>query len=209
MGLLLIVALYSLSVFNADGKTLISTQAQVRDHVITNREVAIHKIVDKALGLRPDLHDDNSPLQALIREWLLYFEAQNFYNNPVPDKKIEESLKKVEQALKQSEEKKKWAITTSELEKKIRRREEANRLYLFKRKASVLPVSLTELETEYVRNRTLYGGKTFKEVRDEIRKQRDQESLEQRLQQWFEILENKYNVQRFFKYQAKDELSDD
>jgi hypothetical protein len=181
-------------------RPLIITVAQVRNHVITSREVDIHKAVDKALGVRSDLSNIDESLELLIREWLLYFESMSFYNNRVEPSAVDEALAQALSYLKKDGAWTALSMDQSELRKKIQRRLEADRLYLFKKKASVLPVTLAELEAEFTQNRVNYGAATFAEVREEIRKNKAQENLRQRLEQWFEILETKYRVQRFSKY---------
>ncbi len=179
---------------------MIATIAQVRNHVITSRELAIHKAVDKVLGSRSDRSKIDQPLELLIREWLLFNEAKSFYNNPIPSSQIESYMKKAEVGLKKESSWQKLAISQDELREKITRRLEADRLFLFKKKASVLPVSLSELESEYAQNKAKFGSASFSEVREKIRQDKAEENLNQRLEQWFQILEKKYSVQRFAKY---------
>jgi len=180
--------------------TLIATIAQVRNHVITSRELAIHQELDKVLGTRSDKAKAGQPLELLIREWLLFYEAKIFYNNSVPSSEIESELKKAVSGLKIKNSWQKLAISQEEVREKIMRRLEADRLFLFKKKASVLPIPLSELEAEYTQNKVQYGGASFGEVREKIRKLKAEENLNQRLEQWFQVLEKKYSVQRFAKF---------
>lgn len=182
------------------GPTLIATIAQVRNHVITSRELAIHEALDKVLGSRSDRTKLDQPLELLIREWLLFYEAKSFYNNPVALSEIESDFKEAVAGLKRAGSWQKLAMSKDEIRQKIIRRLEADRLYLFKKKASALPVTLSELESEYAQKKILYGSAPFSEVREKIRQDKAEENLNQRLEQWFQILEKKYNVQRFAKY---------
>ena len=184
---------------------LVATVAQVRNHVITSRELSIHVALEKILGSRLDRAKVNQPLELLIREWLLFYEAKSFYNNSISNSELESDFKKAVEGLKKSGSWQELAIGQDEVREKIARRKEADRLYLFKKKASVLPVSLAELEAEYTQNRVRYGTAPFTEVREKIRQIKAEENLKQRLEQWFQILEKKYSVQRFTKYAPKVE----
>lgn len=184
----------------AFSKILIATVAQVKSHVITSREVAIHKSIDNVLGKRLANFSDEGPEEQVIREWLLFFEASTFYNTKVQNKKVSEYLGVAKKRLGKSGKWKKLSVSESEMKEKIRRRLEANRLYNFKKKASILPVSLAEIETEYTQNRIRYGNQSFEEVKDKIRKNKIDMNLKRRMEQWFQVLEQKYKVQRFSKF---------
>ena len=62
------------------GEILIATVAQVKNHVITSREVQIHYLLDKSLGTPKEFFRDQNPVEQNIREWLLFYEARAFYN---------------------------------------------------------------------------------------------------------------------------------
>ncbi len=177
-------------------ETLIRTIGQVQNHVITSREIEIHKLV---MGILANDFQDlkvKDPAEQIIREWLLYLEASSFYNNKISNKKLDRLVSKVKSDLKS----KAWlkqGIQLGEVREKIKRRLEADRLYLFKKKASVLPVSNAEIETEYTQNRVKYGNFEFEEIKDKIRDNKIEENLQMRLEQWFQVLEKKYRVQRF------------
>ncbi len=184
----------------ATGKILIATVAQVKNHVITSREVSIHKELDQVLGKKFEDFTDGNSTEEVIREWLLYFEAISFYNNKITDSRLSESLQRAQTRLVKSSGWKKLGVTGQELKNKIRRRMEADRIYTFKKKASVLPVSLSEIETEYTQNRMGYGNESFDEAKEKIRKKKTDQNMKTRMGQWFNVLERKYKVQRFSKF---------
>ena len=100
---------------------------------------------------------------------------------------------------------KKWQrlqVTSAEFNEMVKRKREAQRLFLFKKEASILPVSDNEIESEYKQNRIRYGTLSFDQVKEKIRKKKTEENLKQRLDNWFEVLERKYRVQRFAKYDS-------
>ncbi len=184
----------------AEAEILIKTVAQVKNHVITSREVDIHKVVMEAAGTEFQNLRVKKPIEEVIREWLLFFEASSFYNAGISNEKVSEVYKKAKEKIAASD----WKnldLDPNVLREKIRRRMEADRLFVFKRKASVLPVSLSEIETEYTQNRVNYGNLKFDDVKEKIRQNKVEENLLDRLEQWFQVLEKKYKVQRFSQFQ--------
>ena len=93
---------------------------------------------------------------------------------------------------------KKLKIKDEELKEKIKRNLEANRIYRFKKKASVLPVSSVEVENEYMENQKKY--KSFQKGKAElqIRKSLEQKNIKKQLGNWFNFLEQKYKVRYFY-----------
>ena len=49
-------------------------------------------------------------------------------------------------------------------------------------------------------DRIRYGNMKFEEAKNQIRKNKIKDNLQDRLEQWFVVLEKKYKVQRFSKY---------
>lgn len=176
------------------------TEAQVKGHVITSREVAIHKLLKSQLGGSFEHFKEDSPIEQVIKEWLLYSEASSFYNSKVPSSTVRRKVNRILEKKKLKQQMKALSLGEKELSQKVRRYLEAERLYTFKKKASVLPVTLNEIETEYTENRIRYGSLTFEEAKNKIRQNKIQENLQSRLEQWFLVLESKYKVQRFSKY---------
>ena len=184
------------------GEIIIATVAQVKNHVITTREVKIQYVIDRALKRAPYFRTKREPVEQLIREWLLYFEAMDFYSNRLMSDKVTQTMNELAQWLPKVDGWKELQVSNSELRKFVAAKLEADRLFDFKQKASTLPVSESEIESEYKQNRVRYGTQPLKEVREKIRSQKTRESLERRLSNWFAVLEKKYNVQRFVEYNA-------
>ena len=202
--LLTLIIFVSLSV--SAGEILIATVAQVKNHVITSREVQIHFLLDKSLGVRREYFNDKNPVEQIIREWLLYYEATSFYSDRLSQRVKNKEASRARAKLGKLKPWRALDVTSTELSEMISRRLEAERLYLFKKKASVLPVAQSEVETEYNQNRIRYGSLSFDEVKGKIRNQKVQKNLQDRLSQWFQVLEKKYRVQRFAKYNEQNNL---
>lgn len=182
------------------GEIVVATVAQVKNHVITTREVQIHYVLDRLLKHDLYLQDDKDPVEQLIHEWLLYFEAKEFYTTPLSPLTVINKLQKISPQLSGVKGWDKLDVTQSELLEIMKRKMEARRLYAFKKQASILPVADAEVESEYKQHRVRYGTLTLPEVKEKIRQRRTAENLNQRLINWFAVLEKKYRVQRFAKY---------
>lgn len=189
-----LVLLFSSSL---SAKVLVKTIGQVKSHVITSRELSIHEKVKKNLGDSFESFQADSSFEQVIKEWLLYLEAIAFYNTKISEQEVKLKKQTLLGKLKSEEGWSQLQVTDQELTEKVRRRLEAERLYTFKKKASVLPVSLGEVETEYTQNRVRYGALSFEEAKPQIQKNKVRENLQRRLKQWFRVLEKKYKVQRF------------
>lgn len=196
--LLSIAILFCSQAFGA--KILIATVAQVKNHVITSREVEIHQELDRIFGKRFEKLSDEDPEEQVIREWLLFYEASTFYNSPVNASQSRKLFNLAKQRLANSKKWRRLSVTEKELNEKVKRRLEAERLYQFKKKASVLPVSQSEIEVEYTQNRIRYGNQSFEEAKDKIRQAKVDANLNRRMEQWFQVLSQKYKVQRFSKF---------
>ncbi len=196
----LLIFLIFYSAHTASAKVLIATVAQVKNHVITSREIAIHKELDVALGQSLNEFGPEAGTEEVIREWLLFLEASTFYNSKVAQNRVNKYIDRVQAQLSKTAAWNQLGVSASELQTKVRRRLEAERIYNFKKKASVLPVSLSEIETEYTQNRIRYGNESFEGVKEKIRQNKVEENLQSRMEQWFLVLERKYKVQRFSKF---------
>ncbi|MCB0378862.1 MAG: hypothetical protein KDD33_10240 [Bdellovibrionales bacterium] len=198
----LLFFLFLSSVMAPAGQVLISTVAKVKNHVVTSREVEIHNHLDKVLGFLGEMTPVDDPVEKVIREWLLYYEASSFYNTGLASSQIQKSMGDAQKKLSGHKDWQRLGVTQSELKQMVERRLQAERLYKFKKKASVLPVSDAEVESEYSQNRIRYGNLSFEEVRTQIRNNKIQQNLDVRMNHWFEVLERKYKVQRFAGFKA-------
>ena len=189
--------LFLLITSSASAKVLIVTVAQVKSHVITSREIQIHNQVKAVLDSTFEDFKAEKTIEEVIREWLLFFEASTFYNSNIQAGEVDSLTQKALSKLIQVKKWKSLGVSKSELREKVARRLEADRIFVFKKKASVLPVSMGEIESEYNQNRIRYGNQSFDEVKEKIRSNRVKENLDNRLSQWFIVLEKKYKVQRF------------
>ena len=180
-----------------EGKTLIRALARVKDHVITTREVAVHKAV------RPFLDDHflenlkKNTEKQLITEWLLFYEALDFYSQPIEVPEENKIWRKAKKQMLRSGNWKKFKIKDGELREKIKRNLEANRIYQFKKKASILPISSVEIENEYMEDQEKYKSFQKDKAELQIRKDLEQKNIEKQLDNWFNFLEQKYKVRYF------------
>ena len=160
------------------GKVLIAALAQVKDHVITTRETAIHEALIPVLNDSSENPKKTSSRDQVVREWLLFYEALEFYNQPVRVSEQTEKWKAVRRHVTRFGARKKFKIKDKELREKVRRTLEAKRLYDFKKKASNLPVSVIEVENEYRENRKNYKSTDEDKAKIRIRKNLEQKKLQ-------------------------------
>ena len=179
------------------GKVLITVLAQVKDHVITSRETAIHEALTPVFDYGFNSFKKISSKDQVIKEWLLFYEALGFYNYPVGDSEQIEKWKLAKKRAIQSGVWKKLTMNDDELREKVRRYLEAERLYDFKKKASKLPISVVEVENEYKQNQTRYSSMNTDKAKVQIRKNLEQKKLKKHLDEWFGVLEQKYKVYYF------------
>jgi len=185
------------------GEILLATIAQVKNHVITTREIQMHYILDKLLGNKPYLDQQKDPVESLISEWLLVFEARDFYDKPMSNDVVLGKVKALMPKLKAVKGWDQLVVSETELRGMVLRKLEARRLFEFKRKASRLPVSDSEVEVDYKQNRIRYGTTEFAKVKEDIRSRKAEENMKLRLGNWFTVLAKKYRVQRFAEYNQK------
>ena len=178
-------------------KILISTVAQVENHVITSREVDIHRLLNQVLKPEARGQKGEEVERSLIREWVLFYEASSFFNTSVPTEKIQKLRKKAQKSLASSKTWRNLDVTPSELKEKIRRQLESSRLYAFKKKTSIQPVPLADLKAEYGRDPSPYKNQSFEQVQEKIRQDLEEKTLKERMEQWFQVLEKKYEVRLF------------
>ena len=179
------------------GKVLIVALAQVKDHVITSREIDIHKALNPVLGYDFEGFKKISFRDQVVKEWLLFYEALGFYSHPVKDSKQMEKWKQAKRRAVQSGVWRRFKMNDDELREKVKRHLEAKRLYGFKKEASKLPISSFEIENEYKQNKKRYRSMEPDKVKAQISKNLERKKLREHLSDWFGVLEQKYKVRYF------------
>ena len=154
-------------------------------------------LVGQALGSKWHEFKQKDPGERVIRFWLLYFEAASFYNKEVGGGTLDDLITKASAELKTNKEWQELDVTDEELKSLLSRFLQAKRLFLFKEKASMLPVPESEVRAEYAQNKIRYGNLSYEEAAQRIQASKARQSLTQRLERWFKALEKKYRVQRF------------
>ncbi len=182
-------------------EVLVTALAQVKDHVVTTRETAIHEALVSALGYDFGSPEKISSRDQVVREWLLFYEALGFYSHPVKDSEQIKKWKLAKDLSMQSGVWRKLEMSDDELKEKVRRHMEVQRLYDFKKKASKTPVSVIEIENEYRQNQKHYQSMNVDKAKNKIHKYLEQKKTAKQLNEWFRVLEQKYKV-RYFSEQS-------
>lgn len=184
-------------------------QAEIGEHVITSREVQISWVVEQALfATKSDKLDRrhwlvqigdnnfNTQLQQVMTETLVRQEAESFSVAQVGSDLVKKDLEHILALVETWAEWKKWEVTDSELEAILLRRRIAKQFLKFKNESSGVVVRDEEAKEYFEKNRYKFGSAPFAQFKDTIKEVLAQKQLEEKLKDWFEILQRKYKVRR-------------
>ena len=85
-------------------------------------------------------------------------------------------------------------VQPAETKKAIQRKLRAKKFIRFKADSSVVPVTNTEAREYFDNNRLKFGDLPFENFKENIKAYLSRQQVEQRLRDWFEVLQNKYKV---------------
>ncbi len=182
----------------ATRRDLIITQALARvgDHVLTLREVEINGLVEQALYPDQAVSEDLAiRVNAVLLEWVVYLEAKSFSMRGLEGEEMRAELSRVQSFWKGHSKWGKWEVSEGELSAILNRKAIAKNLIQFKSNSSLVPVSDQEAFDYFEKNRSRFGQLPFSNFKDNIKKFLAQQRLDQRLKDWFEVLQKKYKIQ--------------
>jgi hypothetical protein len=176
-------------------------------YFVTSREVQINFFLEQLLeqmnGSKkaikmiqlqdPDFANHTSEV---LLEWIIYKEASTF--------EAELSTSDIQKELKYVQEKAKtypaWAsldVTGDEEKKFLERKILVKKFMRLKSDSSKIPVSDAEAEIYFKKNRNKFGSLPFENFRENIRVFLQNSQTDQRLKNWYEVLNRKYKVRNF------------
>ena len=180
---------------------------EAKDQFITSREVQINEAVESALGSKGDgkslqfaeIGHENFPTKVndVLTEWVVYFEAQSFSADTVPKSAIEDAAQRVEKATANSAAWKRLEVSKSELEEVLKRKLSAKSFIRLKTESSLMPVTDSEAQAYFKKNRLKFGNLPFTSFRESIKAHLRQQQMDRRMKDWLEILQKKYKVRNF------------
>lgn len=193
----------------AEAKELISMAVgQVRDHVLTSREVHISEGLEQALySAQPNMpikfiRQVESPqfakqVTSTLLEWVVYLEARSMAVTRLEEGEIDKALAKSKEILGRLATWQDLQVSSRELKKSLERKIMAKKLIRFRAESSVVPVSDAEAERYFHQNRLKFGNLPFENFKSSIKTFLSRQQVEKRLKDWFEVLQAKYQVRNF------------
>jgi len=181
---------------------------QVADRVVTSREVRLNIILEKAVtGSRtPVLQDvDSEPFRKevsqVLLEWMVFLEAQAFAAADVGVDERKAAEEKLSDLLKNSTdvsaEWKSLSPTTAEKESLLLRKLRAKKFIRFKTDSAFVTVTEREALSYFQKNRVKFGSLPFEKFKESIKTFLSQRQADERLKEWFRILQKKYQVRHY------------
>ncbi len=175
------------------------TVGQVKDHILTSREVLINLFVEAALfgGKEPPAFDPSTyrkRVSGVSLEWVVYLEAQSFNTAEIKSGVVRSSVNKVRSKWGGNSRWRSLETSDQELRQVIERKLRAKEFIKFKASSSVVPVTEEEALEYYNANRNRFGNLPFSELEENIKAFLKKQQLDNRLKSWFEVLQSKYRV---------------
>jgi hypothetical protein len=203
---LLLIALLILPTI-ATSKIISMAAGKVRDHVLTSREVQIGNGLEQLLqATSPEkikiTADIDSPefaklVTAALLEWVVFYEAENMTVAQVAPGEIQALEAKIKSVLAKLPAWQALQPSAKELNQAIARKLRAKKFISFRADSSVIPVTDAEALRYFEQNRIKFGNLPFEKFRAEIKTVLARQQVESRLKDWFEVLQNKYQVRNF------------
>ncbi|MFP5520000.1 MAG: hypothetical protein ACLGGX_08865 [Bdellovibrionia bacterium] len=173
---------------------------RVGERVVTSREVKVSQAVEKILKNENKSISENSNQQevtAVLLEWVVALEAENFSVGQVTPEEIESLLKDIEKKSSLQALLREQRFQEEELRKLLQRKLVARNFIQFKTNSFTSAISDEEAKTFYEANPKRFSGAGFEVLKPNIKSYLSQQQLNERLKSWFELLKRKYKVQNF------------
>jgi hypothetical protein len=193
---------------NSEAALVTKVVGTVSDKVITSREVQLNSVVERAVtgnsklvGQDVDSDSFRKEVSQVLLEWMVYLEAQAFALADVTNEEKRSAEEKLTDLLKKSSEAgghwKNLGPTFSEREALILRKLRAKKFIRFKTDSSFVSVTDREALSYFQKNRVKFGNLPFEKFKDSIKTFLSQQQADERLKEWFRILQKKYQVRHF------------
>lgn len=198
-----------LTINSGQADTIISqVVGQAGDIVVTSREVKINHFIETTIfsddkAVAAHLKDDEKGFDKEISRTLLEIavsrEADVFNAAQIPDEDVLKTIALVRNAASRPAHVAYWSKlspTQQELKATVSQKLRAKRFIQFKTRASIVPVTDAEALQYYQKNRSRFGNAPFTQFKESIKSLLSQEQANQRLRDWFELLQRKYRVRK-------------
>lgn len=173
--------------------------------VVTLREVKINLIIDRLMDRAKSIQKIPEPgtegfdreIARVLLEWVVFLEAETFRDTQVLPAEIQDAEKLVFAGVTKGEIASIWStleVSTNELKALTSRKLLAKKFINFKTKSSLLPVTDAEALRYFESNHSKFGDAPFSQFRDNIKTLLSQQQADQRINEWFTILQRKYKI---------------
>ncbi len=208
IGMPYLISVLSLFIFSsADAKLVSVSVGQVKERIITSREVVIHQVVERELygaskmaqSMKVDIESQGfaKEVNVLLMEWVVFLEAQALEASPLEPKDLEEALQKFKTKSANSEEFKVLKPSEKEIQLAVERKLRSKKFIQLKMDTSTVPVTDAEAEKHFQDNRLKFGNLPFENFKANIKTFLTRQQTDKRLKDWFEILQVKYQMRNF------------
>lgn len=204
---MLIIILTSFFGLYLQAATFISTSVgQVKDHVVTSREVQIYYVAEKILygGGKQNLTlpEVETPafgkeITGALMEWVVFLEAEALSTAQVTPAELTSAFDKVRDAMRTKKELSRLQASDREIKAAVERKHKAKKFIQLKAETSVIPVTDAEVEKYFNDNKARFGNLPLAQFKDNIRAFLTRQQVDKRLKDWFEVLQAKYQVRHF------------
>lgn len=193
----------------ASGKLISKVVGRAGDYFFTSREVQINYVLEQALVLPPEkfakaplnlpVEDKNFRLElnGVFLEWVVAQEAQAFAVAKIDDREFQQAVEMIGQRLAAKRYWKDLKVDDDELKTFLMRKLRAKKFIQFKAESSVIEITESEALDYYQKNQGRFGDVPFSSFSEKIRTFLKQKKRDERLQAWFDVLQNKYEVRTY------------
>lgn len=189
-----------------DAKLLSKVAGAVGTKYLTSREVLISSHMEAALygeasaigtsltKLKVDTPEYFKEVNNTLLEWMVSLEAELFAVSSVSEQSLANSQGDVIKKLAKFESWRELKATNSEVQGLLKRKVLAKQFIRFKIDSSYVPVSESEAKEYFNKNQKEFAGLQYKDKKDDIKTRLSRQKVDERLQDWFNVLQKKYRV---------------
>lgn len=190
----------------AQAKLLSKVAGGVGSKYLTSREVLISSHLEGALygeseslatrlaKVKIDTPEYYKEVNNTLLEWMVSLEAELFSVAGVTDQALATSQAEVSKKLVKIPSWKELKASYNEIQGLLRRKVLAKQFIRFKIDSSYVPVSDSEAQDYFNKNQKDYPGLAYLAKKEEIKTRLSRQKVDERLQDWFNVLQKKYRV---------------
>lgn len=184
---------------------------EIAGKAITKRQVQINYILEKILfnsGDNSPKPDDSWILTAgssqltdevtsALLERVASLEAHNFDFGKADQSDLNLQIEKVKNVVKNWQYWQSLEVTREELSSAVELKYRAKKFIHFRVRSMIVPVTDTEAQEYYEKNRARFGDMPFEAFKKNIKAFLSQQHMDERLREWFELLKRRYAVRNY------------